>query len=259
MKKLTVVIHSYNSEKDINECIDSAKLLTKEILVVDMESTDKTVSLAKEKDARVISIPFTGYVEPAREFGIRKAESEWVFILDTDERIPKSLSEEVKEVINQDTYSHYKVPRQEFFARTIWLKHGGWWPNYIIRLIHLPEFKNWPKAIHSTPEMEGKVGYLSHALLHYSKNRYEDMVNKTIVFEDMESDLLAKAGKPVGQRTFFRKFLGELNRRLVKNKGYLDGPIGIIESIYQAFSKTITYLYLYEKKNQPKNEANSTL
>ena len=42
----------------------------------------------------------------------------------------------------------------------------------------------------------------------------------------------------------------EYIRRQIKNLGFLDGPFGIIESIYQAFSKTITYLFLYEKQNK---------
>ena len=75
------------------------------------------------------------------------------------------------------------------------------------------------------------------------------MVDKTINFENIESDLLLKANKPVATITFFRKFFGELFRRLIVKKGFMDGIIGIMESIYQAFSKTITYLLLYEKKN----------
>jgi hypothetical protein len=90
---------------------------------------------------------------------------------------------------------------------------------------------------------------LKNAFLHYSKNDYEQIVKKTINFEDIESELLFKADKPVNTLTFFRKFLGELYRRMFKASGYKDGTIGVIESIYQAFSKTITYLYLYEKKN----------
>ena len=76
------------------------------------------------------------------------------------------------------------------------------------------------------------------------------MVKKTVIFEDIESNLLLKAKKTSGTKTFFRKYLAELYRRLIKNLGFLDGPFGIIESIYQAFSKTITYLFLYEKQNK---------
>lgn len=74
------------------------------------------------------------------------------------------------------------------------------------------------------------------------------MVEKTIIYEEIEAELLFKAGRKVSTLTFFRKFFGELYRRLLKRIGFMDGPIGIIEGIYQAHSKTITQLFLYEKK-----------
>ena len=61
---------------------------------------------------------------------------------------------------------------------------------------------------------------------------------------------LEKAGKKISIKTFFRKFLAELYRRLIKNLGFFDGTFGVIESFYQAFSKTITYMLLYEKNNK---------
>ena len=91
--------------------------------------------------------------------------------------------------------------------------------------------------------------HLKEPFLHYSHGDLQAMVEKTLIFEDIESELLYKAGRSVSTLLFFRKFLGELERRLLRNKGFMDGEIGIIESIYQAFSKTITYLFLYEKKN----------
>lgn len=248
---ISVVIQTYNEEKNIRECIDSARLLSDHLVLVDTESTDNTVAIAREMGLKIYSFPNQKLVEPAREFGVEKGDGEWVFLLDADERITPGLAGEIKKVIHENKHTHYKVPRKEIFGKTVWLEHGGWWPNHIIRLIEKKHFKEWPKNIHSTPVVEGSCGILKEALLHYSKNDYEVIVSKTILFEDQESDLLYKANKPVSVPTFFRKFFGELYRRLFKKQGYKDGMIGIIESIYQAFSKTITYLYLYEKKNRP--------
>lgn len=244
---ISVVIYTYNEEKNITDCISSAKLLTDNILVVDMQSNDNAIKIAEENGAEVFDFPYTKYVEPAREFGINKAEADWVFILDADERITKELAEEIKKILTSDNYSHYKVLRRNVFGRKKWLKYGGWWPDFQIRLINKEYFKAWPKEIHSTPKIEGNQGMLKNPLVHYFHGDFEQMVDKTIIFEDIESDLFFKAEKKASTLTFFRKFLGELSRRLLKNLGFLDGKIGIIESIYQAFSKTITYLYLYEK------------
>ncbi len=254
VNSITVTIHTYNEEKNIEACIESAKKLTNKIQVIDMCSTDKTATIAKKLGADVYLFPYSQYVEPSRQFGIEKADSEWVFILDADERITEALAQEIKlkytsEVSSgpMEQSSYYKIPRKNIFART-WLRHGGWWPDHQMRLINKKHFEKWPKEIHSTPVISGKQEFLTNPLLHYFHGDIKEMVNKTIIFEDIESNLLFKAGRQVKTRTFFRKFLGELFRRLVKERGFLDGPVGIIESIYQAFSKTITYIFLYEKR-----------
>ncbi|MBI4973524.1 glycosyltransferase family 2 protein [Candidatus Roizmanbacteria bacterium] len=246
---ISILIETYNEEKNIADCIRSAQLLTQTVVVVDMQSTDRTVEIAKSMGATVI--PFDShplYVEPAREFGIKQIKSDWVMILDADERMTKELAHEITETIKENN-TYYKIPRKNIFAGKKWLQHGGWWPDEQMRLIKMSAFKAWPNDIHSTPKIEGKMGYLKEPFLHYFHGDLQTMVEKTLIFEDIESDLLYKAGRPVSTPTFFRKFFGELWRRLFRNRGFMDGKIGIIESIYQAFSKTITYLFLYEKKN----------
>ena len=251
MKNLSVIIYSLNEEKNIGECINSAKLLTDEIILIDMESNDKTVEIAKNLNVLVFNFSKSDYVEPAREFGISQSKTDWVLILDADERITEELAEEIKQLltINSSLLTYYKIPRKNIFANIKWLRHGGWWPDYQIRLINKKYFIDWPKRIHSTPQIKGNLGYLKNPIIHYFHGDLTSMVKKTVIFEDIESDLLLKAKKTSGTKTFFRKYLAELYRRLIKNLGFLDGPFGIIESIYQAFSKTITYLFLYEKQN----------
>lgn len=262
-QNLTALIYAYNEEKNIRACIESAKLLDGAISIVDLQSTDQTADLAKKMGANVFSCPFSNYVEPVREFGIKKAESDWVLILDADERVNKELADEIKQRLHPQGVqnvqarmtTHYKIPRKNIFAGKKWLKHGGWSPDYQIRLINKKYFKSWPKEIHSSPEINGNFAFLNNPIIHYFHGDLESMLKKTITFENIEADLLLKAGKRVKIYTFFRKFLGELYRRLIKNFGFLDGEIGIIESIYQAFSKTITYLFLYEKRIKKKESS----
>lgn len=267
--QISIIIHSYNSEKDIEKAIKSAKLLTDNIILIDMESNDKTVELAKKMSVQVFSFPKMDYVEPAREFGINKSTTDWVFILDSDERITPELAEEIKSVIRlvsrssknevrNPQFSYYRVPRKNIFIDR-WLKHGGWWPDNQIRLINKKYFKSWPKEIHSTPVIGGKEGLLTKRLLHYFHGDLKTMVDKTLIFEDIESEMLFKANKHVSTLTFFRKFFGELWRRMFKKFGFLDGTVGIIESIYQAFSKTITHLLLYEKQKKPSESEGRSL
>ncbi len=245
---VTVVIQTRNEEANIAECIESVLYFTNSIVVIDTESTDRTVEIAKKYKVQVHTYPYSRYVEPARQFGIEKAPADWVFLLDADERIPKALSSEIKQTIANTSFTHFKIPRKNIFGHKVWLKYGGWWPDHQIRLIYKPSFKQWPARIHSTPVLEGSMGYLQNPFIHYFHGDVEKMVEKTIVYEDIESELLATAGRPASTGTFFRKFAGEFFRRFIKNTGFIDGSTGILESVYQAFSKTITWLYVYEKK-----------
>lgn len=234
MTNITVIIFTPKNDENIKDCLQSAKLLTKNIIFV---------------------YPKSKYVETVRQSGIKKAKTDWVFILDADERITKKLSEEIKKLFtfNSSLFTHYKIPRKNIFGKKKWLKHGGWWPDCQTRLINKNYFIDWPKRIHSTPTIKGSYGILKNPLLHYFHGDIEKMVEKTLIFEDIESNLLYKADKKVNTLIFFRKYLAEIWRRMFKNLGFLDGTIGIIESIYQAFSKTITYLLLYEKKNKSRS------
>lgn len=247
---ISVLIQTHNEENNIAECIASAQLLTNTLLVVDMESTDRTVEIAKKNGADVLTFPFSHYVEPARSFGVSQIESDWVFILDADERLTDDLVQEISKAIETEKHTYYKVPRKNMFGGKTWLRYGGWWPDHQMRLIKRSAFRSWPSRIHATPHIDGSMGYLAHPFLHYFHGNLEHMVEKTLIFENIESDLLYDANRPVSTPTFFRKFLGELWRRLIVKRGFLDGKIGIMESVYQAFSKTITYLLLYEKKNR---------
>lgn len=244
-KPITVVVNTRNEGKNIAGCLSSIRNLTDKIIVVDMESTDETVETAKKFGALVFNFPQKNYVEPARQFAILKSKTDWVMVIDADEEITPELAVEIKSL--EDSCTHYKIPRKNVFGRTKWLRHGGWWPDYQTRLINKSCLKAWPKRIHSTPIITGKAGHLNNPILHYFHGDLESMVKKTLVFEDIESGLLHKAKKTATTATFFRKYFAELYRRLLKNLGFLDGTPGVMESIYQAFSKTITYLFVYEK------------
>jgi len=134
MVTIGVAIFTYNDEKYIKETIASAKLLTKDIAVIDMESTDKTAAIAKKEGATVYDLPHSVYVEPSREFGIQSAKGDWVLVLDADERVTAELAKEIKQVLSTDnrlqprTESYYRIPRKNLFGRKVWLKHKKYTP-----------------------------------------------------------------------------------------------------------------------------------
>lgn len=249
MNELTIIIHSYSSS-GLLSCVKSALFVTKNICIIGEEKRIDVKKFLSKHKIQVVPFHNQGIVEPARNFGIKQADTTWVFLLDADEVITPELMLEIKKAIRDKSYGFYQIPRREILFHTYWLKYGGWYPNYQTRLIQRSKFIQWPSHIHSTPVIKGQKGKLNNPILHYSQNNISEMVNRTIVFESNEADLLYKAKRKTSVIIFFRKFLGELFRRLIKWQGFRDGTVGVIESIYQAFSKTITYIFLYEKQNQ---------
>lgn len=259
---ITVIISTNNEDKNIGDCIRSALLLTNSILLIDTGSLDNTIYEAKKvyKDLQVIQKGKISCVEEIRMFSIKQVKTDWVFIIDADERINKELAEEINLTINNTNKTHFEVKRKNIFLGKKWLRYGGWYPDRQIRLIKKNSLVDWPKKIHSFPMIEGEKGILDNDLDHFFHPNFENMVEKTVLYEGIEANLLYKANKEVRIATLFRKYLGELFRRLIMKKGFLDGSYGIIESFYQAFSKTITYILLYEKYvNEEKNTINKSL
>lgn len=265
---ITAIVNTFNEERHIEKCIDSLLGLSAKIIVVDSGSTDQTIQVAKKCGVEVREVRRFQYVEQIREMSIDFVKDGWILILDADERITPELKSEILKIVqdqNYSQYTHFKLPRKNIFGENVdiskrtWLKHGGWWPDYQLRLFQKDAFISWPDHIHSNPKFKGPLGHLSHPIQHFIVSSLEGMVLKTLLFEDIESDLLYKANKKVHTLTFFRKFLGELYRRLIKHHGYLDGTVGIIESIYQAYSKTITYLFLYEKQHEHQAKKSGSL
>lgn len=255
--QITAVITTYNEERNIKDCINAALLLTENIILVDTGSSDLTVDFARKTypKIKIIQKGRISYVEQVRELSIRECNTDWVFLMDADERISKELVEEIKrEISSNNEHTHFLVKRKNIFAGKKWLKYGGWYPDKQLRLIKKSAFISWPSRIHSQPELQGEVGELRSDLIHHFHPSLENMLEKTAVYENIEAEMLYKAKKDVKTITFFRKFFGELYRRLIKQKGFLDGRYGIIESLYQAFSKTITYLMLYEKYQKNKKD-----
>src|SRR3989344_3276878 len=132
MPKISVVINTLNEEANLPRALASVKSFANEIVVVDMMSDDKTVEIAKKAGAKVYEFKRVGYVEPARNFAISKAEGDWIFILDADEELTASLSRELSKIAKNGSADYVRVPRKNMIFGK-WVEHSRWWPDYNIR------------------------------------------------------------------------------------------------------------------------------
>lgn len=250
---ISVVIITKNAASKIKAALESVGWAD-EVLVLDGGSADKTVQIAKRHGARVGRQTGRNYSE-WRNQGVKEAKSDWVFFVDYDEVVSPALAREVQQVVQTNEHSAYAMPRQNIvFGKE--LRHGGWYPDYVLRLIKKSTFITYEGELHEQPKVEGEVGYLKNALVHYKEDNLSDMVAKTNRWSEIEARLLYKAGHPKMSWWRFVKIMWvEVFDRLVIKGGFLDGGEGIIYCLYQGWSKFLTYAKLWEMQMADKRRS----
>lgn len=250
---ISVVVIAKNEEGKIGDALASVKDLADEILVLDGGSTDKTIAIASKAKAKVVKQKGKSYSD-WRNQGIKEAEGDWIFYLDADERVTPELKQEIRNIMISDKSQcvAYAIPRKNIiFGRE--MKHGGWWPDYVKRLFKKAALGRWVGELHEDPVFEGELGHLKSALVHLKHNNISEMIAKTNKWSVVEAKLLFGVGHPkMTWWRFFRIMTGELWYRLIVKKGFLDGTEGTIYSIYQMFSRYVTYVKLWEMQNDSK-------
>lgn len=242
---LTAIIITKNEEKNIKDCINSV-LFADEIIIVDSESTDKTVETAKKCSGKVkvFTHKFQDF-STLRNFAQSKASGNWILFVDADERISDGLKSSMIAAIKTNKFSAFKLERKNFYF-------GKYeWPvtEKLERLFLKEKLKGWYGLLHESPKFDGELGELNGFLNHYSHRNLTEMVEKTNKWSEVESGLLLSANHPkmVSWR-FLRIMLTKFWDSFIKQKGYKLGTVGFIESMYQAFSYFIVYAKLWEKQ-----------
>jgi glycosyltransferase involved in cell wall biosynthesis len=248
---ITGVILAKNNEDKIKDAITSLFLVASDVLVIDTGSHDKTIKIAKENKARVVEVSGGSYSD-WRNRGKKEAKGEWIFYLDSDERVTPELRDEILELTTESEYTTFAIPRiNVIFGKK--MLHGGEWPDYQIRLFSPDSKFEWHGDLHERPIYQGELGHLNHPIIHLKHDKLSEMVEKTNKWSEVEAKLLFDANHPrMTWWRFLRIMMTELLDRLIIKRGFLDGPEGIIYSYYQAWSKFLTYAKLAEMQNSPR-------
>lgn len=244
--KLSVVIIVKNEEEMIGDCLESIRW-AEEIVLLDGGSTDKTLKIAKNYSVRIVNQKVKDMDYAAwRNQGLEEAQGEWILYLDVDERITPLLKEEIQQTIDNRQQTAYAIPRRNFLLGKE-LKHGGWYPDYQLRLFRKDRLQGWLGTLHERPQIEGEVGKLENPMIHFQPETIEPALEKSINWSGIEAKLLLDAGHPqVTWWRILRMGLTTLFERLLRKQGFRDGAEGWIESIYQAWHTIIVYMKLWE-------------
>ena len=247
MKKLSIIILAKNVAEEIVPALISSQFAD-EIIVVDTGSTDDTLKVCRNYNAKIIQSPGTSFSK-WRNDGAKEAKGDWLLYLDSDERIPLKLAEEIKKEIENPEHQAYTISRYEIFLG----KHLNHWGDpRVLRLMERTSLQKWQGKLHEQPKITGTIGNLKNQMIHLSHKNIDEKLPNTLVWSRSEAELLLKNNHPpmAGWR-FIRIMLTEFWDRCIKQGLWKDGTEGWIEIIYQMFSKFVTYERLWEMQRQP--------
>lgn len=259
MNKISAIIIAKNEEDMIADCLDSVSFCN-QIIVIDNGSEDRTCDIAKRMGAEVFEFK-SGDFSALRNYGLEKATGDWILYVDSDERVTPELMSNIKCQISTpikpgsnvkcSDISAYKIRRKNYYFGS---SKKNEWPyiEKIERLFQRKDLKGWQGQLHESPIIDGEVGELGGFLLHYTHRDLKSMLAKTIEWSKTEAELRFKAGHPkMTWWRFPRVMISSFFDSYVRQGGWKVGTVGLIESMYQAFSAFVTYAKLWEmqKKN----------
>jgi len=240
------VILAKNEAGRIRDCIESVRWAD-EVLVVDDESTDQTVSVAESLGARVLRRKMD--IEGRhRNWAYAQAKHEWVLSLDADERVTPELAQEVQQVVqNGAAYETYAVPRRNYIGLR-WIRHGGWYPSAQLKLFKRSVFRWEETTVHPRALSDRPCGTLRHDLLHYSYRDLRDFVDKMNRQTTLEAQKWLLDGRRVTLRKALWRSVDRFFRAYVGKRGYRDGFLGYIVAALGGFYQFLSWAKYAEQR-----------
>lgn len=242
MPDVSVAIITKNEEYRLPRCLKSLGF-SRDIVVLDSGSTDRTVSLAQDWGCRVFTEEWKGY-GLQKNSAVAKCTCDWVLIVDADEVIPPETARTILSILNHPAADAYVLNRRNFLHGR-WMKHAGYWPDPHIRLVNRTKgaFKG---NIHERWHTEGIVKPLDAAIDHYAFGGYADMIRTMNDYSNVISKELYSSGKRVtvlspvlhGMAMFLKIFIIE--------HGVLGGFDGFVTALTKAGGSFFKYAKLLE-------------
>ena len=202
---LSVAIATYNESANIDRCLKSIEGVASEIIIVDGQSADNTVTLAKKYPfVRIISTTNKPNFHINKQMAIDECKHDWVLLLDADEAVSQELSKEIQKLLSlssekmteqsnsvlnshplflrhqqilqardgqygslSNEYTAFFVPRLNYFLGKF-IRYGGVYPDGQIRLFRKSLSRQPAKDVHEQIQTDGRVGWLSSDLLHFA-------------------------------------------------------------------------------------------
>jgi glycosyltransferase involved in cell wall biosynthesis len=248
---LSLVISTRNAGDVLAGCIDSCLDWVREIVVVDMESEDDTLAVAKRYGAKIVRVPNAGWAEPGRQSGLDAATQPWILVLDADERPSAGLVDVVRDVIARDDVDGVHLPRRNVqFGR--FERNSGIWPDWQLRLFR-KERVSWPAVYtHAGAVVAGKVVSApereENAILHESFHTIHEWIAAVNRYTDHEADRLTRQGQRATLRRLLTVPAWHFALHYLRRRGWRSGRYGLAIALLAFVYRVLGELKLWERQ-----------
>jgi glycosyltransferase involved in cell wall biosynthesis len=250
--RLSVIVPTGSRDDVIEDCLRSVRWAD-EVIVVDSYSADQTLEIAGKYADRVLEHEY-GFSALQKNWAIPQASHEWVLIVDTDERVPAELRDEIEAILH-DPGAHvgYRIPRINIVLGKE-LRQAGYYPDYQVRLFRRDAARYELRRVHAHVTLDGSCGTLEAPLVHYSSRSLDQTLrNLLITMTTWEAEQRAESARQAGRRPVRRLWFNLLFRpiaafglRYFRQGGWRDGYHGLVVSLIWAIYVAITYMKIWE-------------
>lgn len=246
MDKLSVVIITFNEEKNIGRCIDSVQSIADEVVVLDSFSTDATREICLQKNARFIEHAFAGYGRQ-KNIALQQAANDHVLSLDADEALDASLLQSIaKEKQEGFRYDGYTMNRCTNYCGRF-IRHGDWYPDKKLRLFNRQKIQWSDDQVHENTVVGAgaRLHHLPGDILHFSYTTLEEHINMNNRYSTMSAELYFKKGKRGAWWKMLVNPAWAFVRGYLIRLGFLDGFQGYVIAKNVAHLTFMKYYKLY--------------
>jgi len=225
MLHLSVVIITFNEEKNIGRCLESIQGIADDVVILDSFSTDATESISKKYTVNFISRKWEGY-SASKNFANAQAKHDWVLSLDADEALSEELKKSILKAKEGTELKTYKFHRLTNYCGS-WIKHCGWYPDTKIRIFDR-RITKWEGIIHEKLVIDSKQEaiLLKGDLLHYSYYSIEQHYAQTEKFSSLAAQNMFDKGKKASALKMYLSPVVKFISDYIIKLGLLDGAAG---------------------------------
>ena len=186
INKLTVIILTYNESINILNSINSVLHWSDEIIILDSFSTDDTINKIDNLNIKIYKRKFDNYSNQ-RNFAINELDikNNWILFLDADEYLTEELKNEITNELLNPKFDGYYF-RRRFYFMNKWIKWGGYYPTYILRLFK-KEKGLFQREVNEHVILNGNPGYLEHDFCDNNKKSFHEWFLKHLNYAKKEA------------------------------------------------------------------------